>query len=129
MPIEIHNPETLAERKGLYSLMTRVRGGDLIFLCGITADDNALDDFERQCQDVYRKIGEALATVGAGYGNIVQFTTYLTDSADIPGFREFRKREFPLLFANEVYPPNTLLVVSALVDKKYRIEVQTVAAL
>lgn len=134
MPVEIYNPDTLEERKGLYSLMTRVRGGDLIFLCGITADDDAgkspgVDEFERQCGDVYRKIGAALASAGAGYANIVQFTTYLTDSADIPRFMGFRKREFPRLFPNKLYPPNTLAIVTALVDKKYRIEVQTVAAL
>ena len=35
MPIEISNPDTLGRPTGLYSVMTRVRGGELIFLCGM----------------------------------------------------------------------------------------------
>jgi len=134
MPIEIYNPDTLRRPTGLYSVMTRVRGGELIFLCGMAGDDGepdntpGLDEFDRQCSQVYRSIGAALASAGASYANIVQFTTYLVDTADIPRFMVYRKREFPKLFPNKVYPPSTLVVVSALADEHYRIEVQTVAA-
>ena len=41
----------------------------------------------------------------------------------------YRLREFPHLFANSVYPPNTLLIVDRLVQEPFLIEVQTVAAL
>ena len=133
MSVETLNPEALGNRTGLYSVLSRVRGGELLFLCGMTGegapDSPGADDFERQCHEIYRDIGVALASAGANYGNIVQFTTYLVDSADIPRFMNWRKREFPRLFPNKGYPPNTLAVVSALVDKRYRIEVQTVAAL
>jgi enamine deaminase RidA (YjgF/YER057c/UK114 family) len=135
MTIEICNPDTLEKPTGLYSIISRVRGGELIFLCGMVGDGGepddspGLDDFDRQCDQLYRNIAAALAGVGAGFGNIVQFTTYLVDSADIQRFMDYRKREFPRLFPNKAYPPNTLTVVSALVDKQYRIEVQTVAAL
>ena len=40
----------------------------------------------------------------------------------------YRLREFPRLFANGVYPPNTLLIVDRLVQEAFLIEVQTVAA-
>jgi len=39
-----------------------------------------------------------------------------------------RLREIPRLFANGVYPPNTLLIVDRLVQEPFLIEVQTVAA-
>ena len=135
MSIEIYNPDTLGKPTGLYSVMTRVRGGELIFLCGMAGDDGepdnspGLDEFDRQCNQVYRSIGAALASAGASYANIVQFTTYLVDTADIPRFMAYRKREFPRLFPNKVYPPSTLVVVSALADEHYRIEVQAIAAL
>jgi enamine deaminase RidA (YjgF/YER057c/UK114 family) len=134
MPIEICNPPSLKMSPGLYSVMTRVRGGELIFLCGMadegdSAASSSVDAFDQQCYQVYRNIGLALASVGAGFANIVQFTTYLVDSADIPRFANYRKREFPQLFPNKVYPPSTLLVVSGLADKHYRIEVQAIAAL
>ena len=42
---------------------------------------------------------------------------------------QFRLREFPRMFPNGVYPPNTLLIVDRLVQEPLLIEVQTVAAL
>jgi hypothetical protein len=41
----------------------------------------------------------------------------------------YRLREFPRLFANGVYPPNTLLIVDRLVQEPFLIEVKTLAAL
>jgi len=87
------------------------------------------DDFDAQCTQVFKNIGEALASAGAGWGQIVQFTTYLVHSQDIPKFMEFRKREFPRLFPDGVYPPNTLLMVDRLVQEPFLVEVQTIAAL
>lgn len=136
MPIEIANPDAFGKRTAPYSILTRVHAGsELLFLCGLAADDGpredsqGLDEFDRQCHQVFRSIGSALASAGAGYHNIVQFTTYLVDRADIARFRSYRQREFPKLFPNKVYPPNTLAVVSALADEHYRIEVHTIAAL
>jgi enamine deaminase RidA (YjgF/YER057c/UK114 family) len=50
-------------------------------------------------------------------------------SQDVPKFMAFRKREFPRMFADGAYPPNTLLMVDRLVQEPFLIEVQTVAAL
>ena len=50
-------------------------------------------------------------------------------SQDIAKFMAYRLREFPRLFANGVYPPNTLLIVDRLVQEPFLIEVQTIAAL
>jgi hypothetical protein len=33
------------------------------------------------------------------------------------------------MFANEAYPPNTLLIVDRLVQERFLVEVQTIAAL
>jgi enamine deaminase RidA (YjgF/YER057c/UK114 family) len=66
---------------------------------------------------------------GAGFGNVVEFTTYMVHSQDIPKFMAWRQREFPRLFANGAYPPNTLLIVDRLVREEFLIEVSAVAAL
>jgi hypothetical protein len=50
-------------------------------------------------------------------------------SHDIAKFMAYRLREFPRLFANGVYPPNTLLIVDRLVQEPLLIEIKTVAAL
>ena len=86
-------------------------------------------DFESQCQQVFANIEAALQANEATFANVVQFTTYLTDSQYIPAFMAFRTRAFPRLFPNGKYPPNTLLMVDRLVQEAFLIEVQTVAAI
>ena len=87
------------------------------------------DDFDAQCVQVFANIGAALQSCGAGWGNVLQFTTYLVHSQDIPKFMQYRLREFPRMFGNGAYPPNTLLMVDRLVKEAFLVEVQTVAAL
>jgi enamine deaminase RidA (YjgF/YER057c/UK114 family) len=59
----------------------------------------------------------------------VEFTTYLVHSQDIAKFMAFRLREFPKMFTNGAYPPNTLLMIDRLVQEALLVEVQAVAAL
>ena len=42
---------------------------------------------------------------------------------------EFRLREFPKMFPDGKYPPNTMLIVDRLVKEDFLVEVQTVAAI
>jgi enamine deaminase RidA (YjgF/YER057c/UK114 family) len=87
------------------------------------------DDFDAQCRQVFANIEAALKSQSAGFANVVEFTTYLVHSQDIPKFMTFRLREFPRIFPGGVYPPNTLLIVDRLVQEPFLIEVHTVAAL
>ena len=41
----------------------------------------------------------------------------------------YRTREFPKLFTNGAYPPNTLLIIDRLVQEQFLVEVSAVAAL
>ena len=132
--IKIVNPDALGQPLGQYSQMTRVKASEFLFIAGqlgvdkdgkIAADGN----FDEQCKQTFANIEAALKSAGAGWGNVVQFTTYLVHSQDIPNFMTFRKREFPRMFAGGGYPPNTLLMIDRLVIEPALIEVQTVAAL
>jgi enamine deaminase RidA (YjgF/YER057c/UK114 family) len=87
------------------------------------------DDFDAQCVQTFANIEAALKSAGAGFANVVEFTTYLVHSQDIPKFMAYRLREFPKMFPGSAYPPNTLLMVDRLVQEGFLIEVQTVAAL
>ena len=124
--IRIYNPDTLGKPLGQYSHVTRVKAGELLFIAGMLAPG---DDFEAQCAGVFAQIGKALESAGAGWANVVQFTTYLVHSQDITKFMQYRLREFPRMFPNEAYPPNTLLIVDRLVQERFLLEVQTIAAL
>jgi enamine deaminase RidA (YjgF/YER057c/UK114 family) len=132
--IKISNVEALGKPLGQYSHMTRATAAEYLFIAGMLAADKAgnvvgKDDFDAQCAQVFGNIAAALESAGAGWGNVVQFTTYLMHSQDIAHFMAFRQRAFPRMFPNGVYPPNTLLVVDRLVQEPYLVEVQTIAAL
>jgi enamine deaminase RidA (YjgF/YER057c/UK114 family) len=131
--IKILNPDALGKPLGQYSQLTRVKASEFVFIAGqvgIHKDGKlASEDFDAQCVQTFANIEAALKSVGAGSGNIVEFTTYLVHSQDIPKFMKFRLREFPKMFPNGAYPPNTLLMVDRLVQEPLLIEVSTVAAL
>lgn len=132
--IRIINPESLGKPLGQYSQITRVNASEFLYIAGQVGTDRAgnivgADDFDAQCAQVFANIRAALESCGAGWGNVVEFTTYLVHSQDIPKFMQYRLREFPRMFANGAYPPNTLLMVDRLVKEAFLIEVQTVAAL
>ena len=126
------NPDTMAKPLAPYSNIARVKASDYLFIAGqIGTDKNgkAPADFEAQCALVFEAIGAALASQGAGFANIVAFTSYLVHSQDIPKLAQYRAREFPRLFAGGPYPPNTLLIVDRLVREELLVEVSAIAAL
>ena len=132
--IKLVNPEALGKPLGQYTHMTRVKASEFLFIAGqlgVDKDGKMTGDggFDAQCVQTFANIEAALKSAGAGWGNIVQFTTYLVHSQDIPNFMKFRLREFPRMFANGAYPPNTLLMIDRLVVEPALIEVQAVAAL
>ena len=124
--IRIENVEALGKPLGPYSHMARVKGAnETLYIAGMLA---AGDDFDAQCSGLFKQIEAALKSAGAGWRNVVQFTTYLVHSQDIPKLMAWRQREFPKMFPDGKYPPNTLLIIDRLVGEQYLIEVQTVAA-
>jgi enamine deaminase RidA (YjgF/YER057c/UK114 family) len=132
--IKILNPEALGKPLGQYSHMTRVKASEFLFIAGQVATNRdgklvGADDFDAQCVQTFANIEAALRSAGAGFGNVVQLTTYLVHSQDVAKFMTYRLREFPKLFPSGVYPPNTLLIVDRLVQEAFLIEVQAVAAL
>ena len=126
------NPEILGKPLGQYSHITRVKASEFLFIAGQVGadrDGNAAGDFDAQCSAMFANLGAALASQGAGFANVVEFTTYLVHSQDIPKFMAWRTREFPKLFDGGAYPPNTLLMIDRLVKEEFLIEVSVIAAL
>lgn|SRR5512145_3440965 len=125
--IRIYNVEALGKPVGPYSHVARVRAGaDTLYIAGMLASG---ETFEAQCAAVYGQIEKALQSAGGGWANVVQFTTYLVHSQDIAKFYRWREREYPRMFPDGRYPPNTLLIIDRLVQEQFLIEIQTVAAI
>jgi enamine deaminase RidA (YjgF/YER057c/UK114 family) len=131
--IKISNPNTLSKPGGTYSHVARVSAGELLFIAGqvpVDASGKVVGngDFDAQAEQVFENIRLALESEGAVFRNVVQFTTYLVDSRDIPKLRKFRERTYPQYFPDGLYPPNTLLVVERLASEEIRLEIAAIAA-
>ena len=124
--IKIYNVEALGKPVGPYSHVARVKGGDTLYIAGMLAPG---DTFDAQCSAVFGQIEKALKEAGGGWGNVVQFTTFLVHSQDVSKFYKWREREYPKMFPNGKYPPNTLLIIDRLVQEQFLVEVQTIAVL
>ena len=111
--INIYNPKTLGAPLGQYCHVTRVKAKEFLFIAGSLAVDKEKNifgpdlDFEAQCIQVFENIEKALSSAGAGWANVIQFTTYLLNSQWIPRFMDFRLQNFPTMFPDGKYPPNT----------------------
>jgi enamine deaminase RidA (YjgF/YER057c/UK114 family) len=132
--INIYNVEALGAPLGQYRHITRVKSSELLFIAGMLSSDRNGEvvgegDFDAQCHQVFSNLEVALKSAGARWGNVVQFTTYVVHSQSISLFMKYRLREFPRMFPDGKYPPNTLLVVDRLVNEKFLVEVQAIAAI
>ena len=122
--IKIYNVEALGKPVGPYSHVARVKGGDTLYIAGMLAPG---ESFEAQCAAVFGQIEKALKEAGGGWGSVVQFTTFLVHSQDVQKFYKWREREYPKMFPDGKYPPNTLLIIDRLVQEQFLIEIQTIA--
>ena len=132
--IDIFNPDTINTPRAPYSHVAEVgAGAKLVVIAGQVAIDRdgnivGAGDIEKQAAQVFANLGDALEAAGGDWKNVIQFMSFLTRRQDIPGFAAFREREFKKLYPTGAYPPNTLLIVSGLVNEALILEVQAVAA-
>ena len=129
--VEYINPEGACPAQGLYSHVTRVPAGTLLFMAGQLAVDRdgniaGKGDFDRQFHQIFENMAAVLEGVGAGFDDIAKFTTYLVHSQDIEKFMRLRAALFPKIFKGPLYPPNTLLIIDRLVKEEFLLEIEAV---
>jgi enamine deaminase RidA (YjgF/YER057c/UK114 family) len=119
---------------GLYSQAIRVCARELMFIAGQIALDVegklvGKNDAGAQTRQIYKNIGAILQSVGASFSNVVEFTTYVVGKDALQAFMRTRTEIFPSIYPGGDYPPNTLLVVNALVREEYLVEIKAAIAL
>lgn len=95
-----------------------VVAGDFVFVAGTVG---AGDDVVEQCQAALVTIGKALEDAGSGFDRAVRVTYYLPDSSEFEACWPTLRETFG---AN---PPAATMVECALIDPKYRIEIEVTA--
>lgn len=121
------NPPSVHSTGGRYSHIAEVSGAQrwvhLAGQVGKRPDDTIPADTGTQVEVALANILALLAEVGMGPANIVKMVTYLVDAADIPAYREARRKALPA----EISPATTLLVIAGLATPEYRVEIEVVA--
>lgn len=128
------NPPNVPPPVGMYSHLVRVHAQELLFLAGQVAVDEqggvlAKDDAGTQTRIIYERIGAILVDAGASYGDIVQVRTYLVGRENLPSYLAEREKLFGEIYADGVFPPNTLVFVEALFEPDMLVEVEVIAAI
>lgn len=111
-----YNPPGARKLTSLYSHVSRVKAGEMIYIAGQIAPVAASrgGDFVAQFKEVFEAIGLILDDLGADFNAVAKLTTYVVGADNIVPFRDLRDELFPKLFKGPLYPPNTLLVVGRL---------------
>jgi enamine deaminase RidA (YjgF/YER057c/UK114 family) len=104
-----------------------VRVGDRVFVAGTAPqwpDGHVEPDIEAQVRRCFEIIGEALAEAGGSLDDVVRTRAYFVDAADFPTFRKVHGELMQV-----ARPACTGLVVQALLDPAWRIEIEVDAVL
>jgi 2-iminobutanoate/2-iminopropanoate deaminase len=132
MPPTAITSKQLAPTLGLYSHGMRAPAGELVVVAGQVGMDATgrlvgPGDVAAQTTQTYENIRTVLAAAGCTMRDVVRFQTFLTHASDIDGFMRARREVFPQYYADGVYPPNTILVVSRLVQPELLVEIEAMA--
>lgn len=105
-----------------------VRVGDTLYISGqIGRDENMqlVEGREAQFVQVFENLGKVLTAAGAGFGDIVDVTSFHTDLRDLPLYMKVRDRYF-----TGNYPAWTAIGAASLCGTPgYFLEVKAVAVL
>ena len=117
---------------GMYSHGMVATAGEIVVVAGQVGMDGAgklvgPGDVRAQTKQAFENILKVLKAAGCGMKDVVRFQTFLTHASDIDGFMQARREVFPGYFPDGVYPPNTILVVSRLVQPELLIEIEAMA--
>lgn len=128
-PVRYLNPKTLAPPPG-YTYVVEASGpARTIYIAGQLGLDldnklvGAAGDFRAQCTQAFENLGHALASVNAGFGDVVKINNYLVDMAHIGIFREVRDG----FLATKAPPASTTVAISQLARPGALFEIEAIA--
>jgi 2-iminobutanoate/2-iminopropanoate deaminase len=127
MPVIQHNPEELFPPYRNYSHAVEVKGNsNLLFISGLNgyfSDGQTMPEtFEEQGELIWQHIGSILKSANMNYQNVISIRTYLADP-----FYDEANVQLRMKYMGDNRPSLTV-VVCQLLEKKWKLEVEIVAA-
>ena len=105
-----------------------VRWGDLLFVSGVAPVDAkgkvVGDDAAAQTRQIFLNMKAILDAAGAGFGDVLKVTVYLTDMEDRKKINPVRQE-----FFGNARPASTLIGVQALAIPGMKVEIEAVVGL
>lgn len=131
MSVTYVNPPNHLAPTGRFSHVAIAEPGRFAFIAGQVALDETGElvgpnDAAAQFPQVFRNIKAILDGIGAGFGDIVELQTYLVGEDSRQPWLDSRDATYQEHFPDGKYPPNTLLIISGLVQPAMKVEVSAV---
>jgi enamine deaminase RidA (YjgF/YER057c/UK114 family) len=127
MALIIRNPTTIAPPGGRYSHAVELPANSRLLFAsgqvGIDKNGKVGPTIEKQCEFAWKNVMAILKDARMGPQDLVRIQVFLTDPRFIPVYRAVRDK-----FIAQVPPASTLLIVSALADPAFLVEIEAVAA-
>lgn len=105
-----------------------VRWGDLLFISGLAPVDKSgkviSDDVAQQARQIFENMKLVLAAAGAGFGDVLKVTVYLTDVNDRTKINPVRQQYF-----GAARPASTLIGINELAIPGMKVEIEAVVGL
>ena len=124
-------PKRFGPPLGMYSHGMVAPGGQIVVVAGQVGMGEggavAVGDVGAQTKQALENVRVIVEAAGCTMSHVVRLQTFLTHAEDIPRFMVARAEVFPRHFPDGVYPPNTLLVVSRLVQPELLVEIEAMA--
>lgn len=124
---EFLNPDTMAAPEGPYAHAAWVKAGsDLLFIAGqvgVRPDGTLPDTLPAQAKEAYANIARVLAAAGLTTAHLVKLNTFVVAGQALAGLAPARRQAL-----GDVRPAATFVFVPQLIEPKYLIEIEAVAA-
>lgn len=121
--LQLLNPKTISAPNGTYSHGVLVTGGSkFLAISGqvaIKSDGTVPDSLNEQCEVIWKNILAILDESGMSIKNLIKINSYLTSPQQIKTFVEIRAN-----YLQGHCPASTLIVVSALADPRFLVEIE-----
>ena len=123
---KVYNPQTVFAAPSYSHGIEAPPNSRILYIAGqvgVGLDGKVREGTAAQAAQVWANILNVLAAAGMGPEHLLKITTFIIDEADVPVVREARAKAL-----GTVKPASTLLVIKALANPEYRVEIEAVAA-
>lgn len=129
--VRFGNPASLEKPPGYSQVVEITAPARIVYIAGQLGVDRdgrfvgAPGDFEAQCKQAFANLNAALASIGAGFADVVKITNFLVGMENMATFRAIRDR-----YLDTAAPPaSTTIGVPALARPGGLFEIEAIVAL